>query len=282
MKTIKYEVERTPLSPGLRPAFTLIELLVVIAIIAILAGLLIPVLSRAKEKARSIQCINRIKQWHTAFYSYTLDNDDWIPREGFIRTGQVKRDKWANVQDSNNQDSWYNALPKYLDQPPASAYASRMTGQRPKFYQNRLFHCPSAKFKDRVERDNDAFFSLAMNSKLIMGYSMNRQRASIKFGSIQEPARTVTFLDGRSSLFEYKVHTRQADTDYGQPSAFATRFAARHLKSGNLGFADGQVCSFRGVDVVETRSGRPSGFAIYPDGKMIWTADPLTDPNRKY
>jgi prepilin-type N-terminal cleavage/methylation domain-containing protein len=60
-------------------AFTLIELLVVIAIIAILAALLLPVLSRAQERARLTYCINNLKQIGGAFFMYANDNADSYP-----------------------------------------------------------------------------------------------------------------------------------------------------------------------------------------------------------
>ena len=67
------------MSEGSRAAFTLIELLVVIAIIAILAGMLLPSLARAKEAGRRIACLNNMRQIGLSLIMYTDENEGFLP-----------------------------------------------------------------------------------------------------------------------------------------------------------------------------------------------------------
>jgi prepilin-type N-terminal cleavage/methylation domain-containing protein/prepilin-type processing-associated H-X9-DG protein len=93
-------------------AFTLIELLVVIAIIAILASLLLPVLSKAKTKAQGVQCMSNLRQLQYAWHLYALDNNDRLATSGYTLPLEPTAwvDGWLDFNPANKDNTNWAAF----------------------------------------------------------------------------------------------------------------------------------------------------------------------------
>ena len=141
-------MKRVSLSRSDVRGFTLIELLVVIAIIAILAGMLLPALARAKAKAQGILCMNNTKQLMLANHMYQGDNNDKFPGSyhgGFQPGSNAKERPWVTGwldwgTSSDNTNTIFLLDPRY------AVLANYFSGAK------NIYKCPSDKYVSAAQR----------------------------------------------------------------------------------------------------------------------------------
>ncbi len=225
-------------------AFTLIELLVVIAIIAILAGMLLPALSKSKSKAHGILCMSNQKQLNTAWMMYADDHERFINNHGRDETRETRQNWVNNVLDWNSSDD--NTNTAYLTDNKIAPYTGRNVG---------IFKCPA----DRSMAANGARNrSMAMNAMIgDTGVLTNRfnpeYKQYLKSSDLDSPTQRFVFIDEHPDTINdgFFVNTINSLTWGNVPASY-------HMGASSFSFADGHVQVRKWVVTGENGMVRPA------------------------
>jgi prepilin-type N-terminal cleavage/methylation domain-containing protein/prepilin-type processing-associated H-X9-DG protein len=230
------------------PGFTLVELLVVIAIIALLAALLQPVLSLAREKSREVACLNNLKQLQTCAKLYSLDNDDFLLPNRYV----YLLDTRAPAPGFSEKMTWCPGLAPF-DTTTENIERGLL------FRYNKsteIYRCPSD--KSRVRTPRGQILNLRRTRSYNLSQSINGLPYDNKTALVPSFARESEIDDPSPAelLFFVDVHEESIfDSHFGipprgweyteEPPRWWDLPTGRHSQGGNFSFADGHVEHWR-------------------------------------
>ena len=231
-------------------AFTLIELLVVIAIIAILSAILLPVLSKAKDKSKSISCLNNLRQLQVCCHLYIGDYNDCLPPNNsvaFIGSGGASGQDISGISWLPDVDATAEYNPSNIINGLLFPYNTSLA----------IYHCPadlSTLINQNGQNMAQSRWRSYNMSQSVNGYPEYSPSLSLylpmwkKYSQIRHPTPSELF-----TLIDENSDT-QIDAEFGCPPVGSPYYiqnvwwdmpSDRHSQGANISFVDGHVEHWR-------------------------------------